>query len=70
MLAETNGLAGDILNLHHARAEFFLLRGNFSQARQHLKQALNLSRDNYQTIARIKQRVRDINTLQRITENL
>lgn len=70
MLAETHGLAGDILKLHQARAEFFLLRGNFSQSRQHLKQALNLSRDNYQTIARIKQRVRDINTLQRITENL
>lgn len=70
ILAETHGLAGDILNLHQARAEFFLLRGNFPQARQHLNLALKLSRNNYQTVARVKQRILDLNELQRITENL
>lgn len=69
-LAETHGLAGDILKLHQARAEFFLLRGNFSQARQHLTQALQLSRNNYQTVARVKERIREVNNLQKITENL
>ncbi len=70
LMAETHGLAGDILQLHQARAEFFLLRGNFSQARQHLKHALYFSQENYQTVARIKERIRDVNSLQKITENL
>ena len=70
LMAETHGLAGDILQLHQARAEFFLLRGNFSQARQHLKHALYFSQDSYQIVARIKERIRDVNSLQKITENL
>ena len=70
LMAETHGLAGDIPQLHQARAEFFLLRGNFLQARQHLKHALYFSQDNYQVTARIKERIRDVNALQRITENL
>ena len=70
LMAETHGLAGDILQLHQARAEFFLLRGNFSQARQHLKHALYFSKENYQIVARIKERIKDVNSLQKITENL
>lgn len=70
LMAETHGLAGDILQVHQARAEFFLLRGNFLQARQHLKHALYFSQDNYQIVARIKERIRDVNSLQKITENL
>ena len=70
LMAETHGLAGDILQVHQARAEFFLLRGNFLQARQHLNHALYFSQDNYQIVARIKERIRDVNSLQKITENL
>jgi predicted Zn-dependent protease len=70
LMSETHGLAGDILQLHQARAEFFLLRGNFSQARQHLKTALHFSKNNYQIAARIKERIRNINALQKTTENL
>jgi predicted Zn-dependent protease len=70
LMSETHGLAGDILQLHQARAEFFLLRGNFSQARQHLKTALHFSKNNYQIAARIKERIRHVNALQKTTENL
>jgi predicted Zn-dependent protease len=70
LMSETHGLAGDILQLHQARAEFFLLRGNFSQARQHLKNALYFSNNNYQITARIKERIRDVNALQALTKNL
>jgi len=70
LMSETHGLAGDILQLHQARAEFFLLRGNFSQARQHLKTALHFSKNNYQIAARIKERIRNVNALQKTTENL
>lgn len=70
LMSETHGLAGDILQLHQARAEFFLLRGNFSQARQHLNNALYFSNNNYQITARIKERIRDVNILQQTTENL
>jgi predicted Zn-dependent protease len=70
LMSETHGLAGDILQLHQARAEFFLLRGNFSQARQHLKTSLHFSKNNYQIAARIKERIRHVNALQKTTENL
>ena len=70
LMSETHGLAGDILQLHQARAEFFLLRGNFSQARQHLTTALYFSKNNYQIASRIKERIRDVNSLQQLTENL
>lgn len=70
LTAETHGLAGDILQLHQARAEFFLLRGDFRQTRQHLLQALNLGRNNYQTVARVKQRLREVNEMQQAMERL
>ncbi len=70
MLAETHGLASDILKLHQARAEFFLLRGNFTQARKHLHYALNLAQNNYHVSARIKERVREINVIQHTMKNL
>ena len=70
LMSETHGLAGDILQLHQARAEFFILRGNFSQARQHLKTALYFSNNNYQIAARVKERIRDVNALQALTEKL
>ena len=32
LLAETQGLAGNIIGLHESRAEFFILNGNLDQA--------------------------------------
>lgn len=70
LLAEINGLAGDILELHRARAEFFLLRGNFGQAKQHLLLARKLAGNNYQLIARVNQRAKEIQSIQAQTERL
>lgn len=38
-LAETAGLADDIVEVHRARAEFFALRGEFGEAISHLQKA-------------------------------
>ena len=68
LLAETYGLANNIAGVHQARAEYFMLNGNLDQAVKHLNYALPLVEDNFQMIARIKQRLQDIHTLQK--ENL
>jgi len=59
-LAETAGLAGDIIAVHRARAEYFQLHGNLQHALQHLQYALQLVTDNYPLTARLNQRVQDI----------
>lgn len=59
-LAETAGLAGDIISVHRARAEYFQLTGNLQLSLQHLQYALQLIEDNYPLTARINQRVQDI----------
>lgn len=59
-LAETAGLAGDIIAVHRARAEYFQLHGNLQNALQHLNYALQLVENNYPLTARLNQRVQDI----------
>lgn len=59
-LAETAGLAGDIIAVHRARAEYFQLHGNLQHALQHLQYALQLVTDNFPLTARLNQRVQDI----------
>ena len=60
LLAEAYGLANNIPGVHEARAEFFVLNGNFDQAIKQLGYALPLVRHNFQKSARIKQRLGDI----------
>lgn len=60
LLAEAYGLANDIPGVHEARAEFFVLNGNFDQAIKQLGYALPLVRHDFQQTARIKQRLEDI----------
>lgn len=60
LLAEAYGLANNIPGVHEARAEFFVLNGNFDQAIKQLGYALPLVRNNFQRSARIKQRLEDI----------
>jgi predicted Zn-dependent protease len=60
LLAEAYGLANNIPGVHEARAEFFVLNGNFDQAIKQLGYALPLVRHNFQKTARIKQRLEDI----------
>jgi len=59
-LAEAFGLANNIPGVHWARAEFFVLNGNFDQAIKQLGYALPLVRGNFQQDAKIKQRMEEI----------
>ena len=59
-LAEISGLAGDVIGVHLARAEFFALVGNYRKAVEHLEYARGLSdRDNFKLSARLNQRIID-----------
>jgi predicted Zn-dependent protease len=67
LLAETYGLAENIIGVHQARAEFFVLNGNFDQAIRQLQYALPLVNKNFQMTARITQRLQEIQLLQKET---
>ena len=60
LMAEAYGLANNIPGVHEARAEFFVLNGNFDQAIKQLGYALPLVRNNFQQTARIRQRLEEI----------
>ncbi len=60
LLAETHGLAGNIVGVHQARAEYFVLVGALDHATRQLGYALPLVRDNALTTARIEARIREI----------
>lgn len=60
LLAEAYGLASNVPGVHEARAEFFVLNGNFDQAIKQLGYALPLVRHNFQRTARIRQRLEEI----------
>ena len=60
-LAEVSGLAGNIIGVHIARAEFFELHGAYQRTIQHLQYARRLAgRGNEPLLARLDQRINDI----------
>ena len=60
-LAEVSGLAGNIIGVHLARAEFFELHGAYQRTIQHLQYARRLAgRSNEPLLARLDQRINDI----------
>ncbi|MFP6797388.1 MAG: M48 family metalloprotease [Pseudomonadales bacterium] len=62
-LAETAGLAGDIVGVHRARAEFFALNGDYQNAIQHLQYALSLvTKPSQRLVASLEQRLLDLRT--------
>jgi predicted Zn-dependent protease len=63
-LAETSGLAGDIPGVHIARAEYYILTGIFSKAREQLRYAKRLVRQDFKLTAMIDQRLVDLETLE------
>lgn len=63
-LAEAQGLAGDIYQLHLARAKYFELVGSFNQAIQHIRSAKRELGDNPIEQAVLDQRIRRIAELQ------
>jgi predicted Zn-dependent protease len=61
LLAEVHGLAGHILDVHKARAEYFLLMGLYDKAEIQLRNALKLIEPkDFQARARIDQRLLDV----------
>ncbi len=69
-LAETHGLAGNILDVHRARAEYFILNGALEQAEKQLGYALNLARDDFHATAGIQARITDIRDMQQEMKDL
>ncbi len=65
LLAEAYGLANDIIGVHEARAEYFVMVGNFDQAIKQLSYAIPLARDNFSLTARLRQRITTIHELRR-----
>jgi predicted Zn-dependent protease len=62
-LAETHGLAGSILDVHRARAEFFILNGALDLAERQLGYALALAEGDFHATAGIQARITDIRTM-------
>ena len=69
LLAEVQGLSGNIVGLHQSRAEYFILNGNLNQAEKQLNYALKLTRGDYLNSAKINQRLRDISEMREQMEN-
>jgi predicted Zn-dependent protease len=63
-LAETSGLAGDIPGVHIARAEYYILTGVFGKAREQLRYAKKLVRQDFKLTAVIDQRLVDLNAME------
>ena len=70
LLAEVQGLSGNIIGLHQSRAEYFILNGILDQAEKQLNYALPLARGDYLTTAKINQRLKDISQMREQMENL
>ena len=60
-LAETAGLAGNVIGVHQARAEYFALHGAYTRAIQHLEYARQLvNRGDRKTVARLEARLLEL----------
>ena len=68
LLAEVQGLSGNIIGLHQSRAEYFILNGILDQADKQLRYALKLVKNDYLTSAKINQRLADIAEMRRRME--
>lgn len=69
-LAEVRGLAGDISGVHKARAEYFILVGAFERAKQQLNLAAKLLAYDFKQLSIIKQRVIDIEQMEKTLRRL
>lgn len=63
LLAEVHGLAGNIVGVHQARAEYFVLNGVLDRAEKQLGYALPLVRNDNVTTTKIEERIRQIKAL-------
>jgi predicted Zn-dependent protease len=69
-LAEVSGLAGDIIGVHRARAEYFALHGAYQKAIAHLEYARRIvDRGDTQLLARLDQRIDDLRHELRVAQS-
>jgi len=68
LLAEVEGLSGNIAGLHRARAEYFILNGILDEADKQLKYALKLTDKDHLTTAKIYARIKDVAEMRRKME--
>jgi beta-barrel assembly-enhancing protease len=68
LLAETEGLAQNIVGVHRARAEYFILVGDFERASKQLSNALKLIGKNTQESIIVSQRLLDIDKIKKESE--
>ncbi len=61
LLSEAQGLTGNIIGVHEARAEVFFLYSREDQAIKQLNYALNLVEDNFPLKSRLQHRLKEIN---------
>lgn len=69
-VAEVRGLSGNTIGLHQARAEFFALVGDFSQAIEQLDFAKRRASNNFQLASRIDARQKELIEEKRMTEEM
>ncbi len=69
-LAETLGLEGDIIGVHQARAEYFILTGAIKKAEEQLKYARKKAGNNYQMTSILDQRVKELHRYQKDLKEL
>ena len=63
LLAEVHGLAGNILGVHRARAEYFILNGIFDKAQRQLQNAIKLSKNNFHQRTLLKERLKAVKNM-------
>ncbi len=68
LLAEVQGLSGNIVGLHQSRAEYFILNGILDQAEKQLTYALKLTKADFVTSAKIHQRIADVGSIRETME--
>ena len=60
LLAEVQGLSGNIIGLHQSRAEYFILVGNLDAAQRQLSYALQLVGNDFTRSAQINERLSQV----------
>lgn len=70
MQAETRGLAGNIIGLHEARAEYFRLVGDYDHALEQLEYARSRASSDYQLAARIDARHQQMRRERRMIDSM
>lgn len=69
-LAEVRGLAGNISGVHEARAEYFILIGALESAKQQLNFAANLLKADFKRLSIVKQRLTEIDKIEKSLKKL